>query len=472
MISFPEKNESPEKIMLRIDTMSSEDAAWENGKVFGFIYKPPREAAEFIEEVFGRYFYHSTLNPFTFPSICRMENEIVGMVAQLLHGERHTVGNITTGGTESILMAIKIARDKGLKEKKIYQPEIILPKTAHPAFDKASQLLQVKPVYIALDREYRADTQEVERRINQNTVMIVGSAPCFPYGVIDDIPTLGSIAKKYDILFHVDACMGGMMLPFLDMDYPVPDFDFRVKGVSSISVDPHKFGYGPKACSILLLRHRRLRRYQFFIKSDWPGGIFASTSVSGTRGGGPVAGTWAMLRYAGKQAYHEITSRVMSAREKLLLFIDENQDQLQLIGKPAMGVLAITSKELDIHAMGDLLDEKGWKLDRLQNPAALHLTISETNYATMDQFISDLRIVLQKLKEKDVKHILESRKIRSLSGVLDLLPSSLIKHLIRKHGKGDDDTSTLYGLSGSIKKRKNMDVLVFNILDKTYSLDS
>jgi len=473
MIPFPEKSESPEKIKERIDTMRIDDAAWESGKVFGFVYKPHQQAAEFIEEVFSRYFYHSTLNPYTFPSICQMENEIAGMVAQLLHGDRHTVGNLTTGGTESIILAIKLARDKGLKEKKIHQPEIILPRSVHPAFHKASHLLQVKPVTIPLDREYRIDIQEVVRHINQNTVMIVGSAPCYPYGVIDDIPSLGAIAKKHDILFHVDACMGGMMLPFLDTEaYPVPDFDFRVKGVTSISVDPHKFGYGPKGCSILLLRHRRLRKYQFFIETNWPGGIFASTTVSGTRGGGPVAGTWAMLLYAGRETYREITQRVMTAREKLLLFIKENQNQLQVIGQPAMGVLAITSKELDIHALGDLLDEQGWKVNRLQNPAALHLTINETNYTTMDLFISDLQNGLNKLKERDAKYILESRKIRSLSGILDLLPSSFIKHLIKKQGKGDDKTSTLYGLAGRIKRRKNLDELVFTILDKTYSIDS
>ena len=225
------------------------------------------------------------------------------------------------------------------------------------------------------------------RHISDLTIMICASAPCYPYGVVDPIAELGDIASKHNLLFHVDACMGGFMLPFLeDLGYDVPAYDFRVKGVTSISLDAHKYGYSPKGVSVILYRQRSLRKKQFFVYSSWPGGIFASTSFMGTKSGGPIAACWAVMKKLGRKGYTDIAARVMVTTKKIQEGIMKHPG-LELISDPDMSVFAFRSTKGDTYNIGDALAEKGWHLDRLQFPEALHITVSQLNIGMEDIFL-------------------------------------------------------------------------------------
>ena len=242
-VRFPQNGLDSSEIHAQIEKKKAGDAKWDTGKMFGFIYHPGDEVGDTLKDVYLKYFYENGLNPSLFPSVRNMENEIVAMVSDLLHGDAQVVGNLTSGGTESILMVMKVARDKALSENpQIKDPETILPVSAHPAFDKAAHYLGIKTIHVATGKDYRVDIERVRNAISGNTILLVGSAPCFPYGVMDPIEELGKLAIEYTIPFHVDACLGGFMLPFIErLGYPIPPFDFRIPGVTSISADIHKY---------------------------------------------------------------------------------------------------------------------------------------------------------------------------------------------------------------------------------------
>lgn len=245
--------------------------------MFGYIYYPGDEAAHVAEEAHHLFSTENALNPSPFTSLRLFENETVQMMADLLNGGPDAAGSLTSGGTESILMAVKTARDKA-----------------------------------------RADVDAMRKAVTPNTILLVGSAPCFPHGVTDPIAEIGKVALEYKIPFHVDSCMGGMMLPFAEkLGYPVPPFDFRVPGVTSISADIHKYGYSPKGVSVIIYASRELRKYQFFVYTDWSGGLYGSPSILGTRCGGPIAAVWASLVHNGLDGYLRMAREVMEASKKI-----------------------------------------------------------------------------------------------------------------------------------------------------------
>jgi len=251
------------------------------------------------------FFSENALNPTVFPSLRRMETEVVAMTAALLGGDEHTVGNMTSGGTESLLMAVLTAREWGRAHKPDVQaPEMVLPATAHPAFEKAAHYFGVRPVHVPVGPDLRADVERMRAAITPRTVLLVGSAPSYPHGVVDPIVEIAQVAQEHGLLCHVDACVGGFELPFLRrLGYPVPDFDFQVPGVTSMSADLHKYGYAAKGASVVLYRDSALRRHQFFAYTDWPGGVYASATLAGTRPAGPIAAAWAVLHYLGEEGY-------------------------------------------------------------------------------------------------------------------------------------------------------------------------
>jgi glutamate/tyrosine decarboxylase-like PLP-dependent enzyme len=310
------------------------------------------------------------------------------MCRELMHGDTRVAGNVTTGGTESIFLALNVAREISRERfGNEVRTEVVLPETAHPAFLKACNYLSLKPVLVPVDRDGKADAEATEAAITPNTIMLVASAPCYPYGTVDPIGALGKIALRHKLLLHVDACMGGFMLPFLeDLGYDIPGFDFRVAGVTSISLDAHKYGYAPKGTSILLYKNRELRKKQFFVHTEWQGGIFASTTFMGTKSGGPVAGCWAIMKHLGREGYREIAGEVMRTSIRIRQGISVFKG-LEILGDPQMSVLAFTSKSGNIFNIGDALQRRGWQLDRLQFPDALHLTVTQLNIAGIDQGI-------------------------------------------------------------------------------------
>ncbi len=474
---IPENGVSKAELVIRLETLKSADARWDLGKVFGFVYHPGNHYARMSEEYLNAFLYESTLNPSIFPSLKDFETDITRMVVELMHGDSQVAGNITSGGSESIFLALKVARDSAVgKIPEDTQWEVILPETTHPSFLKACHYLGIKAVIVPVGEDKRADAKGMERAITSSTILMACSAPCYPYGVVDPVRDIGRIALKHKVLFHVDACMGGFMLPFLEeLGYPVPGFDFRTPGVSSISIDAHKYGYAPKGVSVILYKNRKLRRKQFFVHADWSGGIFASTAFMGTKSGGPLAGCWAVMNHLGREGYKTIASQVMKTTRKIWEGI-ELHPGLHIIGNPDMSVLAFTSENGDIFNIGDALSTKGWHLDRLQFPDALHLTITQLNIGKEEEFLADLKGILgNELSLKQELRATES-SVKIVRALTKVLPGAVVDKLARKAGNlvnnaGGDNRippAAIYGISSTIGNRKNVNKLVMNLLDGMY----
>ncbi len=285
-LTLPPKKTSAENVLATMRQARAHDAKWRAGKTWSLVYHASDDVTELLKEAYTMFFSENGLNPTAFPSLKKFEAEVVAMTANLLGGDEKTVGNMTSGGTESLLMAVKTARDWGRATKNITAPEMILPASAHPAFEKAAHYFSVRAIHIPVGPDFRAGVAAARDAITPNTVLMVGSAPSYPQGVIDPIVDLARVAQEHDILFHTDACVGGFMLPFVrQLGYDVPDFDFSVPGVTSLSVDLHKYAYAAKGASVILYRDGPLRRHQFFVHADWAGGIYASPTMAGTKPG-------------------------------------------------------------------------------------------------------------------------------------------------------------------------------------------
>ena len=395
MKSIPEKGIPRKEVLDRLQGFAGEDVNYRDNKIFSLVYYLGEEHTDFLKEAYGMYFSENALNPMAFRSLKRFEHEVVRMTASMLNGDDQVAGVMTSGGTESCLLPVLAYREMASARRVIplRRPEMIAPETIHVAWEKAAKYFGVKMVHVPVDSDCRADVNVVRKKINRNTIMIVASAPSYPHGVIDPIEQLGEIALSRGIPFHVDSCLGGFLLPFVErLGYEVPPFDFRVPGVTSISADVHKYAFSAKGASTLLYRNIDYLKHQFFICTDWPGGVFASPALLGTRPGGAIAAAWAALNAIGMDGYLNIARAIMDTTDKLKAGI-EAIGRLNILGKPAMGVFAYTSedKDVNIFAVGDQLEEKGWLVDRLQRPDALHCMITPRHAAIADQYLADLQ---------------------------------------------------------------------------------
>jgi glutamate/tyrosine decarboxylase-like PLP-dependent enzyme len=299
---------------------------------------------------------------------------------------------MTSGGTESILLSVKAHRDY-FREKMpdVREPEIIIPVTAHPAFLKAAHYFDVKPVVVPVRDDYRADPEAIKSACSERTMMIVLSAPSFPQGVVDPVSEVGAIASSLGIGLHVDACLGGFFLPFMKkLGYRVPDFDFGVRGVTAISADLHKYGFSSKGTSAILYRNSAYRRRQFFISTDWPGGLYASPGVLGTRPGGLIAAAWTSLMSFGQEGYTAIVGKTMKGAEEIMRGI-RTIPGLEIIGSPDMSVFSFTSERDNIFGIADRMQEKGWWINRQNNPESLHMIVTPNHLQVINDFLEDLR---------------------------------------------------------------------------------
>jgi sphinganine-1-phosphate aldolase len=472
-----EKGVSGIELSKRLQTLKLDDARWDLGKVFGFVYHPGEPFAKLSEEYLKAFLYESTLNPSTFPSLKGFEKDITRMAVEMMQGNDRVAGNITSGGSESIFLALKVARDSQAETGPDHsRREVILPETAHPAFLKACHYLGLKAVIVPVGDDKRADAMAMEEAITERTILLACSAPCFPYGVVDPVREIGRLARKHRVLLHVDACMGGFMFPFLEeLGYPVPGFDFRIPGVTSISLDAHKYGYAPKGVSIILYKSRKLRRAQFFVHTDWCGGIFASTTFMGTKGGGPVAGCWAIMNHLGREGYRTIAGQVMKTTEAIKAGI-EAHESLHIIGSPDMSVMAFTSDKGDIFNIGDALGTRGWHLDRLQFPDALHLTVTQLNIGKEDEFLKDLDEIMEDQASLNSELRATESSVKMVTAMTRMVPGGFIQRLARKAGmlikNGGSSKkipqSALYGITASLRNRKNAHNLILNLLDGMY----
>jgi len=309
-----------------------------------------------VNEIFSLCSLTNPLHADIFPTIRKIEADVISMTCSLLNGNVKTVcGAMTSGGTESILMAVKTYRDS---RSDITNPEMIIPITAHCAFDKAAHYFKVKVIHAPITKDFTVDVNFMKNAINKNTIMLVGSAPNFPHGIIDPIEDIAKLAKSKGIGMHVDACLGGFLLPFLrKLNYVLPPFDFSIDGVTSMSADTHKYGYSPKGTSVILFRNSDIRKHMYFSQTEWPGGLYASPTMAGSRSGAVVAACWASLMFLGQESFTKYAKVIADAREKILAGI-EGIPGLRVLGQPKAMVVAWTSDNFDIYRLADALKKK------------------------------------------------------------------------------------------------------------------
>ncbi|KDP26835.1 hypothetical protein JCGZ_17993 [Jatropha curcas] len=382
------------------------DVVWQ-GKCSGTVYIGGSESEghfALINEACSMFAHTNPLHSDVFQSVARFEAEVVSMTASLFGGKEKAsggeiCGNMTSGGTESILLAVKSSRDYMKAKKGITRPEMIIPESGHSAYDKAAQYFNIKLWRVPVNKKFEADVKAIRRHINKNTILIVGSAPGFPHGIIDPIEELGELAFQYGICLHVDLCLGGFVLPFAhNLGYPIPPFDFSVQGVTSMSVDVHKYGLAPKGTSIVLYRNHDIRKHQFVAVTEWSGGLYVSPTIAGSRPGSLIAGAWAAMMSIGQEGYLKNTKAIMDASKKIQQGIKEIPE-LFIIGRPDMTIVAFGSNVLDIFEVNDIMSSKGWHLNALQRPNSLHICVTLQHVSVVEDFLRDLRESVETVKE-------------------------------------------------------------------------
>ena len=451
---IPEIGLSKQDVFKRLESFKGKDLDWQSGRMFGYVFDPGAEVRDLAKEAYGLFLSENALDFTVFPSLRRLENELVAMGAYHLNGDENVVGNFTSGGTESIMLAVKTARDYfRMKKPDIDVPEMILPTTAHAAFHKAAHYLDVKIVQVPVQADtFRADISEIENAISPRTILLVGSAPSYAHGVIDPIVEIGQLALRHDLLFHVDACMGGFLLPyFRRLGEKVPDFDFSVPGVTSISMDLHKYAYTPKGASLILYRKKDLRKHQIFACARWIGYSVVNNSIQSTKSGGPMAAAWAVLHFIGEQGYLEIAEKKLRATKLIAKGIEEMND-LRLMVKPDMCLVAFTSDQINVFHIIDEMNSRGWYIQPAlsydNSKENIHLSINASNVTWVEPFLKDLKECIKsakKLKSEDLLSEMGDDFLKELSD----LDNEAFPEILKIVGiNGDELPDRMAGING------------------------
>ena len=386
---IPKTGRNAEEVLSDLRERTKVDTDWRGGRVFSLVYHAGEEHEQLLQRAHAMFASANLLNPMAFKSLKQLESELVEMAGRLFHCSG-AVGAVTSGGTESILCAVAAYRDRAGVRK----PELIAPTTIHPAFDKAAHYFGVKLVKVPVGADMRVDVHAMEKAISRRTLAIVASAPQYPHGVIDPIPALGAMAQRRGVPMHVDACVGGFMLPWLErLGRPLPKWDFRVPGVTSISADLHKYGYASKGASLLLWRSMDFMRHQIFVETNFPGGIYASPTMIGTRPGGPIAAAWAAMQTLGESGYLELARTTIDAADRFRTGIAKLG--LHVFDGDAT-IVAFTTDH--VYAVADRMEARGWTVDRMHRPAAIHLTVTANHAPIVDEYLADLAASLAEVR--------------------------------------------------------------------------
>jgi len=406
-MTLPATGWSRDRIFATLGELQTHDLATEGGAAFAYVYDGgEREAATLAADAYRMFLASNGLDPTAFPSLLRLENELVGFAAAHLGGGQTAAGSFTSGGTESLILAVKTARDWArVHRPEVTAPELVLPVTAHASLHKAAHYLGLKVVSTPIDpRTFKADVAAIEAAITPNTVLIAASAASYAHGVIDPITEIGALAQRRGVLLHVDACIGGFLLPFFRrLGAPVPAFDLSVPGVTSISMDLHKYGYAPKGASIILYRDKQLRRHQLYACADWSGYTVVNATVQSTRSGGPIAAAWALLHALGDAGYLELARRTLEATRTIVAGLAA-MPGITVLGAPEMSLVAFTAEggAAAAFAIVDAMKTRGWlvqpQLQGRGSPTNLHLTISAGHLAVADRFLADLRAAVEEAR--------------------------------------------------------------------------
>ncbi len=392
----------------RMADYATGDVRWRDGKTAVYVFNAGPEVEQVQKEAYALFMSENGLGPAAFPSLKRMEEEVVGFGLSLLHGPDEAAGVITSGGTDSITMAVKAARDYARKARGVTGPlNIVLPRSAHPAFDKACAVMEIEVRRTPLV-DYLADPAAMAAAVDTATVMIVGSAPNFPYGLIDPIGALSELAVARDLWLHVDACVGGYIAPFVRMNGgDVPPFDFELPGVRSMSADLHKYGYCAKGASTVLFRSAELMKFMTFDFRDWPGGRMVTPTLAGTRPGGAISAAWAVMNFLGVEGYRRKHGEVTAARE--VIEAGARRLGFTILGQPQLGIVAFSRSDVDCLALWAKMRERGWFTSITTEPHALHLMLSPFHATVADQYLADLAWAVESLKAGATTQKLEAR---------------------------------------------------------------
>jgi glutamate/tyrosine decarboxylase-like PLP-dependent enzyme len=402
---IPDKGWSKDRVLGALEAYKADDMPWRDGRTWAYVYDPGAEAEEVIKRAFTLYLSENGLDPTVFPSALKLENDLVAMAIAHLRGGPEAVGNFTSGGTESIILAVKAARDFARAERPgVVRPEIVLPATAHAAFQKACHYLDVVPVLAPVDaKTFKADVEAVRRAITPNTVLLVGSAVSYAHGVVDPIEELGRLALERDLLLHVDGCIGGFLLPyFRRLGAAVPRFELDVPGVTSISMDFHKYAFAAKGASVVLYTSKELRKYQIYACANWTGYTIINPTVQSTKSAGPMAAAWAALHFIGDDGYLEIARQVLDATRRIADAVDAHPD-LRLLGRPDMNLVAFTSDTVNVFHVIDEMKARGWYVQPQLGFGAskenVHLSVNPASVRWVDAMLADLRECVEKAKQ-------------------------------------------------------------------------
>lgn len=390
---IPDEPVNRDEVRAAIALMAAtEDAQGDAGRVSGSLYSGDHEHYAFLTDIFGDFAHVNVLQRDMYPSATKFEGEIVAMVADMLHAPA-PVGVVTSGGSDSLIHALYSYREDARETRGVTAPNVVLPITAHVALRKGAHWMGIEVRDAPLTEAFTADVDAMGALIDDNTIALVGSAGDYAHGLIDPIPEIGALALAHGIGLHVDGCLGGFLLPWAEqLGYDVPPWDFRVPGVTSISADTHKYGYALKGTSALIYRDASLRAQQWFSTTDWPGGLYLSPGLAGSRSGGIIASTWAALVTTGRQGYLDKARALLRTNDVIKAGIRDRIPELRIIGDPIF-MTSFMSEEVDVYLVNDALKESGWRMNALQLPPALHFCVTgpNTQHGVAEQFVDDLR---------------------------------------------------------------------------------
>lgn len=382
-VILPENGLPPDEVRASWAQARSDDVDWRSGRSWSLVYDSPRWHQDLVDEAAAQFAHENALSASAFPSAGHFESEVVAMVASVVAPRSTSYGVFTTGGTESIMVAMKGYRDSDRGRR------LVMPVTAHPGFWKAADYLGLEVTVVGVGADGLPDVDELMAAVDEDTAAICLSAPCFPYGVVDPIAEIAALAAAHGVGVHVDAAMGGLFLPFLEAaDGTPPEFGLDVPGVTSVSVDLHKYGYGAKGASVLLFADPELRHASYHVATGWPGGAYAASGVVGTRSVGAAAGAWTAMRALGRSGYAQLVARVMDTAGRIQTGLTERG--FEMIGDPPMGVFAVTHPELSVPALAGAMGRRGWWIDTQDQPSSLHFVTFPRHADVVDQLLTDL----------------------------------------------------------------------------------
>ncbi|SPP98070.1 pyridoxal phosphate-dependent decarboxylase family protein [Bradyrhizobium vignae] len=400
MATLPQIGTNWSELRDRLRKMKQEDYAWRAGRLPVYIYHYTDELLRISQEAYMEFFTENALGRTAFPSVVKLETEVIEMGIGLFGGGHRAGGTFTSGGTESIFLAIKTARDWARKEKGIDRPKIVMPNSGHAAADKAAHYLGMEVVRVPLRSDFRADISLLEAAIDDRTCMIYASAPGYPHGVFDPIEEIGELANKRGLWLHVDACLGGFLAPFArELGYPIPAFDLSVPGTCSLSADIHKYGFAAKGASLLILSDREHLKYQCFEFSNWQRGTYVTNTFQGSRAAGSIASAWAVMNTLGHAGYREIARVIMGTRERLIAGV-EQINGLRVIRPSDLCIVLYESMDpnVDIYAVADRMGENEWYVGKSITPRAVHVALNPVIARALDDYLADLAACVEHVR--------------------------------------------------------------------------